>query len=98
MEAPISRSSDPPTSTDGASETSRKLFSLRLMFCTGVMKCGGSATANEAAAAMTEDHSLRESIRKRARECVEAGGVKVEEETRACSVSGKRCRVYSVVN
>lgn len=94
--AAVVRPSDPATSHVAADEVASKLAGLRREFVEGVRRCGGSATANEAAAAMSGDHSIRESIRKRAKECVDRGLVKIEA-ARVCNVSGSLATVYEVV-
>lgn len=90
-----SRASDPTTSKEAASNVSRKAETLRGMFVSGVRRLG-TATAKEAAQAITENHVVSESIRKRAKECVKMQKVSVVG-IRECSVSGHKCQVYRSV-
>jgi hypothetical protein len=89
----IARDSDPITSHVAAANTESSLSGLRAKFAEGVARCGGSATAKEAANAMSRNPELAESIRKRAKECVERGYVTCEG-VRRCQVSGHSCSVY----
>lgn len=89
------RVSDPVTSQQSAEIVQFRLAGLRLRFVEGVKQLG-TATANEAAYAITDNPQLAESIRKRAGECVNAEQVKVVG-MRECRISGNRCRVYEVV-
>ena len=89
------RASDPSTSKEAASNVSRKAETLRGMFVSGVRRLG-TATAKEAAKAITENQVISESIRKRAKECVKMKQVAVAG-IRECSVSGHKCQVYRVV-
>lgn len=91
----INRLSDPVTSWDSAKKTSESLKGRRRQFVDGLIACGGSATANEAASAITDNYSLRESIRKRAAECLDRGYVHLAG-TRECKVTGNNCQVYEV--
>lgn len=92
------RRSDPITSQRAAAKVKPRLIGLRGLFVEGVKRCGGRATAYEAAAAIFDAPMKRESIRKRASECVEGGFVRiVEGAERICSISGNECRVYEVV-
>jgi hypothetical protein len=93
----IARITDPETSHIAAGSVSSRLVGLRLEFLRGLELCGGIATANEAAAAMSPDHSHRESIRKRAKECVDNGGACVLDVRRKCKVTGNMCRLYQLV-
>ena len=90
------RSSDPETSRAAAVALESRLSGLRAKFVEGVKRCGGSATAKEAAVAMTRNPEMVESIRKRARECLDRGAVKVIGQ-RGCRVSGNVSQVYEVV-
>lgn len=93
----IARITDPDTSHIAAGSVCSKLVGLRLEFLRGLDLCGGIATANEAAAAISSDHSHRESIRKRAKECVDNGRACVLEVRRKCKVTGNMCRLYQLV-
>jgi hypothetical protein len=93
----ICRKSDPITSFEGATKLAPKLVGLRLQLVEGVTRLGGQSTANEAALIMADDHSLRESIRKRAAECVASGALRIAGK-RVCRVSGNLCQVYEVAN
>ena len=94
-ESNLARQSDPQTSAIAAEKIESKLSGLRLQFVAGVRRCGGSATAKEAAVAMSANPEVVESIRKRAKECVEAGAVSIGQ-VRKCKVSGNACLVYVV--
>ena len=91
----IARQSDPDTSHIAAANVESKLSGLRAMFVEGVRRCGGSATAKEAANAMSRNPEVVESIRKRAKECVTMGVVTCGE-SRKCKVSGNACLVYLI--
>lgn len=90
----VARASDPATSTEAAESVLPKLAGLRLEFIRGLAACGGSATANEVARAVTDDHSHRESIRKRAGECKRLGMI-ADIGSRVCTVTGNRATVYA---
>lgn len=90
------RASDPATSHEAAALVRSRLAGLRAQFVEGVVKCGGTATANEAAAAIEENPMARESIRKRAKECLDRGAVRIVG-TRECKISGGNCRVYEAI-
>jgi hypothetical protein len=92
----LSRQSDPATSHVAAANIEASLSGLRSKFVEGVRRCGGNATAKEAAVAMTRNPELVESIRKRAKECVDRGAVKCDGQ-RVCRVSGNTCTVYRVI-
>jgi hypothetical protein len=96
FDGPICRPDDPATSAAAAESISPKLAGLRLEFVRGLAACGGSATANEVARAVTDDHSHRESIRKRAGECKRLGLI-ADIGSRVCTVTGNRATVYAVV-
>lgn len=89
----VARDSDPITSHVAAANVESSLSGLRAKFAEGVARCGGSATAKEAANAMSRNPEVVESIRKRAKECVELGYVRCDG-TRRCNVSGHSCMVY----
>lgn len=88
---PIARRSDPLTSHIAAANVEAKLTGRRLQFVEALRSIGRAATANEIAA--TVDHSGRESVRKRAAECVRLGFVS-ECGTKTCSVTGNVATVY----
>ena len=90
------RNADPSTSLIAAKAAALKLVGLRLQLVEGVTRCGGQATSKEAAAMVAENYELRESIRKRAAECVSAGALQVIG-NRCCNVSGNRSQVYGLV-
>ena len=94
-DANIARQSDPQTSAIAAANVESKLSGLRLQFVAGVRRCGGSATAKESAVAMSANPEVVESIRKRAKECVDMGFVSLLE-PRKCKVSGNACLVYFI--
>jgi hypothetical protein len=93
----ICRKQDPVTSFVAAEKTAPKLAGLRLQLVEGVTRLGGAATSQEAAAAMTDNHSLRESIRKRAKECVANGSLKIVGK-RVCEVTGNQSQVYGLTS
>jgi hypothetical protein len=93
----LARVDDPSTSTEAAAAVSPKLAGLRLEFLRGLAACGGSATANEVARAISDNHSHRESIRKRAGECKRLGLIE-DIGSRVCSVTGNRATVYAPTN
>lgn len=86
--ATIARKSDPITSQIAASEVQPKISGLRAEFVSRLQKLGVPSTANEIA-------SGNESIRKRAKECVELGLVK-EFGIKRCSVTGKLAHCFLV--
>lgn len=92
----FARLSDPETSQESAAATELRCSHLRAKFVEGCRKRGGSATAKEAGYAITANPELAESIRKRARECVELGVVRVAGK-RQCAISGNASQVYEVV-
>jgi hypothetical protein len=92
----LARESGPSTSTEAAKSVSPKLAGLRLEFIRGLAACGGSATANEVARAISNNHSHRESIRKRAGECKRLGMI-ADIGSRICTVTGNKATVYGVV-
>ena len=91
-----SRACDPETSREAAKNIEAKLVGLRADFVCGLRKLGGNGTANEVAVVMSDDFNVRQSIRKRASECVATGVVKVTGQ-RVCTISGKTCQVYEVI-
>lgn len=90
------RMNDPATSQIAAQEVATKLVGLRADFVCGLRLLGGRGTANEVAVAVTRIPTKAESIRKRAKELVEAGVIRVIGD-RECMVSGKRAQVYERV-
>lgn len=93
----LARITDPETSKVAVTEVSPKLAGLRLAFIRGLSSCGESATANEVAAKVTDNHSLRESLRKRAGECKRLGLIE-EVGSRVCMVTGSKATVYKVTS
>jgi len=93
----FARQSDPETSQESADATELRCSHLRAKFVEGCRKRGGSATAKEAGYAITTNPELADSIRKRARECVELGVVRIAGK-RQCTISGNASQVYEVVN
>jgi hypothetical protein len=92
----LARASDPETSVAAADRVVPKLYGLRAKFVEGVCACGGQATAKEAANAVSDNPEVVDSVRKRARECVERGFVRVVGQ-RACSISKQVASIYEVV-
>ncbi len=92
----FARRTDPETSQESADATELRCSHLRAKFVEGCRKRGGSATAKEAGYAITANPELAESIRKRARECVELGVVRIAGK-RQCAISGNASQVYEVV-
>lgn len=92
----FARPSDPITSQIAAADLETRLSGLRAKFVAGVAKLG-TATAKEAAKAVGgENAEYIESIRKRAKECVELGVVRIAGK-RQCAISGNASQVYEVV-
>jgi hypothetical protein len=91
---PIARESDPETSHAGASHVRPKLVGLRAAFH-DVLQVLGKATANEVAAAAVGTGLVTnsESVRKRARELVDLGLIRVVG-SRPCSVTGCAADVF----
>lgn len=90
----IVRKSDPQPSRIAAVEIEPQLSGRRAEFVRCLKSIGRPSTANEIAA-MAESR-IRESVRKRAAECVRLWFVK-EVDERACEVTGKLATVYWVV-
>lgn len=88
---PLFRISDPETSKESAVKVSAKVTRLRAEFVERLAILGCPATAQEVAASASLLN--RESLRKRAAECVRAGLIK-EFGTKKCSVTGQRATVY----
>ncbi len=88
------RLDDPVTSVIGAIEIKHKISNRRKQFVEALVACGKPSTANEIAAQV--DPSIRESVRKRACECVRLGLVR-DAGVRQCTVTGKFATVYWVV-
>lgn len=92
----LARASDPQTSVAAAEGIVPKLAGLRAKFVEGVRLCGGQATAKEAANAVSDNPEVVDSVRKRARECVERGFVRVVGQ-KVCDISRQSASVYEVV-
>ena len=89
----IARSSDPITSHVAAENVLPKLSGRRSEFVRCLREIGHPATAQEIAA--MADVRIRESVRKRAKECVNLGYV-VEVGTKRCDVTGTMAMTYWV--
>lgn len=90
----IVRKSDPHPSLIAAVEIEPQLSGRRAEFVRCLKAIGKPSTANEIAA--MADGMIRESVRKRAAECVRLGFVK-EVGDRPCEVTGKLATVYWAV-
>lgn len=88
---PLFRISDPETSRESAVKVSAKVTRLRAEFVRCLRLLGEPSTAQEIA--IVCNAAIRDSVRKRAFECVKAGLVK-EFGTKKCSVTGQRATVY----
>lgn len=91
---PIARKSDPQPSLIAAVEIEPQLSGRRAEFVRCLRAIGRPSTAQEIAA--MADSRIRESVRKRAMECVRLGFVK-EVGIRTCNVTGKLATSYWVV-
>lgn len=80
------RKSDSPTSKESAKTVEPKLAGLRVEFVRRLREIGEPSTANEVAGG-------NESLRKRAKECVELGLVNVLG-TKCCRVTGQKAAIY----
>lgn len=89
------RLSDPVTSELGGLSIESKLVGLRRKFTETCRRIGGG-TAQEIAAEAADCPREAESIRKRAKECVDLGFVKVADQARKCRVTGSMAMVYEV--
>jgi hypothetical protein len=89
------RATDPETSHLGAMSIESKLSGLRRKFAETCRRIGGG-TAQEIAAEACDCPREAESIRKRAKECVDLGLVKITH-LRKCKVTGSLAMVYEVV-
>ena len=89
----LARNSDPMTSHIAAAEVEPTLAGRRLQFVQALRTIGRPATAQEIAA--TCEPSVRESVRKRAKECVRLGFV-AERGVKLCEVTGKMATVYCI--
>jgi hypothetical protein len=89
----IARPSDPITSHVAAASVQPKLSGRRAEFVDCLRRIGRPATAQEIAA--LADVRIRESVRKRAKECVNLGYV-VEVGTKRCDVTGENVTAYWV--
>ncbi len=87
----IVRKSDPHPSRIAAVEIEPQLSGRRAEFVRCLKAIGKPSTANEIAA--RAGSRIRESVRKRAAECVRLGFVR-EAGERACEVTGKLATVY----
>lgn len=89
----IARPSDPITSHVAAASVQPKLSGRRAEFVDCLRRIGRPATAQEIAA--LADVRIRESVRKRAKECVNLGYVS-EVGTKRCDVTGTMAMTYWV--
>lgn len=89
------RATDPVESQDSARYIKPNLPKLRRMFVDSCRALNGG-TAQEIAWHATTDATLRESVRKRATECVRDGLV-YRSVQRQCKVTGQVARVFQVV-
>ena len=87
----LARAVDPPTSVDAAMRVVPKLSGMRAEFVRCLRELGRPATAQEVS--RRADPDIRESVRKRAKECVRLGFVK-EFGTKCCEVTGQRAICY----
>jgi hypothetical protein len=88
------RTTDAETSIQAASEIRVSLAVRRGQFLDGLTRCGGSATAREAASQIDGGNiALHDSIRRRASDLARDGLIR-ETGSRICAVSGKRATVY----
>ena len=96
VDPPASRKSDPATNHAAEPLTSNRRY-LRGLFLDQVYQSPEPLTAGEIAARASSIHEgvIAESVRKRAKELVDAGEIVVVGE-RKCTVSGKLCRVFGV--
>lgn len=92
----LARSNDPQTSVAAAGRIAPKAAGYRAMFVEGCRRCGGRATAKEAANTVSEDPEIVDTVRKRAKECVDRGFVRVVGK-RACEITGQPASVYEVI-
>lgn len=89
----LARKHDPVTSVTAARKIEPQLSGRRAEFVRCLKELGRPATAQEIAA--VAEVTIRESVRKRAKECVRLGFV-VEAGTKFCEVTGQRAAVYWV--
>lgn len=87
----IARPSDPITSQVAAANVQPKLSGRRAEFVRCLREIGHPATAQEISA--RADVHIRESVRKRAKECVNLGYV-AEVGTKRCDVTGTMAMTY----
>ena len=91
----ISRTSDPLTSHESASDTAPKLNEIQSRMLSAFRR--GPLTANEAAGlCLQAGGGCRETLRKRAGELREKGLIE-ECGSRKCKVTGKRARTFKAV-
>jgi len=88
---PLFRHDDPETSKQAAANVAQKVPAMCSEFVRCLRLIGHPATAQEIS--MRSEASTRETVRKRAAECVERGLVTVMG-TKKCSVTGNRATVY----
>ena len=89
-EIPIARTIDPPTSQIAAKQVDAT--TRRLQFVEALKRIGKPSTAQEIAAMV--DSASRESVRKRAKECVDLGLV-LAIGIKTCGVTGKLATAYA---
>lgn len=96
--SPMSRRTDPATSKQGAKHIATKRGSLCALFVDALRKNLRPMTAAEAAifALPVSKPSRLESLRKRAKELVAAGLIRVAG-SRKCRVTGKMAQAYEAV-
>jgi len=92
---PIARHDDKQTSHVAAAKVEPKLTAMQICFVRSLKRCGGPATAQEIATFAPP--LARESVRKRAAECVRKGLVK-EVGERRCGVTGSVATIYWVTD
>lgn len=92
-----SRSCDPATSTQAASEIEPRLTARAKQFLQGLNLIGGTGTAREVASSVADGIALHDSIRRRATDLVRLGLIQ-EIEARVCRVSGKKATVYRLTD
>lgn len=89
------RSTDPETSHLGSLSIESSLVGLRRKFVETCRRIKGG-TAQEIAAEACDCPREAESVRKRAKECLDRGFVRIRE-ARKCRVTGSLASVYEVV-
>jgi hypothetical protein len=91
------RTNDPETSHLGAMSIESKLSGLRRKFAETCRRIGGG-TAQEIAAEACDCPREAESVRKRAKECVDLGFVRISGSARRCRVTNSLAMVYEAIN